>query len=227
LYHKILCFLAAGRANYLNASFEWNAVKDGEALKLKKPVIEACIKSARKYGKSDAIGLLRGTLFLESEPMSLDMLAERTGYSKTTVRSSMNLLESLGIARRVVDPQDVHHNIKQHRYALVNDAEAKRQVILSAAKEEVDLILQALLQVRDDLERGENEWCNRARDKGYKREKDEGYKREKDEGYKRDDKLKALLAESLQFYEEMKRTLDLISRFTSKELIEILEEHER
>jgi DNA-binding transcriptional regulator GbsR (MarR family) len=151
--------------------------------------------------------------------MSLDVLAERTGYSKTTVRSSMNLLESLGIARRVVDPQDVHHNIKQHRYALVNDAEAKRQVILSAAKEEVDLILQALLQVRDDLERGENEWCNRARDKGYKREKDEGYRR--------DDKLKALLAESLQFYEEMKRTLDLISRFTSKELIEILEEHER
>ena len=202
-------------------------MKDREALKLKKPVIEACIKSARKYGKSDAIGLLRGTLFLESEPMSLDVLAERTGYSKTTVRSSMNLLESLGIARRVVDPQDMHHNIKQHRYALVNDAEAKRQVILSAAKEEVDLILQALLQVRDDLERGENEWCNRARDKGYKREKDEGYKREKDEGYKRDDKLKALLAESLQFYEEMKRTLDLISRFTSKELIEILEEHER
>ena len=81
--------------------------------------------------------------------------------------------------------------------------------------------------MRDDLERGENEWCNRARDKGYKREKDEGYKREKDEGYKRDDKLKALLAESLQFYEEMKRTLDLISRFTSKELIEILEEHDR
>ena len=73
--------------------------------------------------------------------------------------------------------------------------------------------------MRDDLERGENEWCNRARDKGYKREKDEGYRR--------DDKLKALLAESLQFYEEMKRTLDLISRFTSKELIEILEEHER
>jgi DNA-binding transcriptional regulator GbsR (MarR family) len=219
LYHKILCFLAAGRANYLNASFEWNAVKDREALKLKKPVIEACIKSARKYGKSDAIGLLRGTLFLESEPMSLDMLAESTGYSKTTVRSSMNLLENLGIARRVVDPQDMHHNIKQHRYALVNDAEAKRQVILSAAKEEVDLILQALLQVRDNLEREENEGCNRARDKGYKREKDEGYKKE--------EKLKALLAESLQFYEEMKRTLDLISRFTSKELIEILEEHDR
>ena len=73
--------------------------------------------------------------------------------------------------------------------------------------------------MRDNLEREENEGCNRARDKGYKREKDEGYKKE--------EKLKALLAESLQFYEEMKRTLDLISRFTSKELIEILEEHDR
>ncbi len=194
-------------------------MKYGEALKLKKPVIEACIKSARKYGKSDAIGLLRGTLFLESEPMSLDMLAENTGYSKTTVRSSMNFLENVGIARRVVDPQDMHHSIKQHRYTLVNDAEAKRQVILSAAKEEVDLILQALLQVKDDLEGKENQWCNRAGDNGNKREMDEGYER--------DDKLKALLAESLQFYEEMKRTLDLIGRFTLKELIEILEEHER
>ena len=185
-------------------------MKDREAPKLKKPIIEACIKSARKYGKSDAIGLLRGTLFLESEPMSLDELAESTGYSKTTVRSSMNLLENLGIARRVVGPQDMHHNIKQHRYALVNDAEAKRQVILSAAKEEVNLILQALLQVSDNLERKENE---------------EDKKEEDEED--RDKKIKALLAESLQFYGEMKRTLDLISRFTSKELIEILERQKR
>ena len=186
-------------------------MKDRESPKLKKPIIEACIKSARKYGKSDAIGLLRGTLFLESEPMSLDMLAESTGYSKTTVRSSMNLLETLGIARRVVSPQDMHHNIKQHRYALVNDAEAKRQVILSAAKEEVDLILQALIQVRDNLDRKENEGKRSARD----------------EGDRSEEKLKARLAESLQFYGEMKRTLDLISRLTSKELIEILESHER
>ncbi len=195
---------------------------DRESPKLKKPIIEACIKSARKYGKSDAIGLLRGTLFLESEPMSLDMLAERTGYSKTTVRSSMNLLENLGIARRVVSPQDMHHSIKQHRYALVNDAEAKRQVILSAAKEEVDLILQALIQVRDNLDRKENEENEEKRGA-----RDAGVKREDDEKDRTEEKLKARLAESLQFYGEMKKTLDLISRFTSKELIEILESHER
>lgn len=178
-------------------------MQDIVAEKLKKPIIEACIKSARKYGKSDAIGILRGTLFLESEPMSLDVLAESTGYSKTTVRSSMNLLENLGIARRVVGPTEKHHNIKQHRYALVNDAEAKRQVILSAAKEEVDLILSALNQVKNNLDRTE------------------------EDGAGKEDKLKARLAEYLQFYGEMKRTLDLISRFSSKELIEILEGHER
>ncbi|MCK9565596.1 MAG: helix-turn-helix domain-containing protein, partial [Methanothrix sp.] len=32
--------------------------------------------------------------------MSLDTLAEKTGYSKTTVRSNMNCLENIGIVRR-------------------------------------------------------------------------------------------------------------------------------
>ena len=54
-------------------------MNDEEMLALKKPIIDACIKSAQKNGWSDAMGILRGTLFLESEPMSLDALAEKTG----------------------------------------------------------------------------------------------------------------------------------------------------
>ena len=54
-------------------------VKDGEALDLKKPIIEACIKSAQKNGWSDAMGVLWGSLFLESQPLTLDALAEKTG----------------------------------------------------------------------------------------------------------------------------------------------------
>ena len=71
-----------------------SGVNDEEMLALKRPIIDACIKSAQKNGWSDAMGLLRGTLFLESEPMSLDTLAEKTGYSKTTVRSNMNFLKT-------------------------------------------------------------------------------------------------------------------------------------
>ncbi len=51
------------------------------------------------------MGLLRGTLFLEEEPLSLDMLAERTGYGKTAIRTNMSYLESMGMARRAAGPR--------------------------------------------------------------------------------------------------------------------------
>ena len=170
-------------------------VKDEDLLELKKPIIEACIKSARKNGWSDAMGVLWGTLFLESEPLSLDMLADKTGYSKTTVRSNMNYLESFGIARRVVGPLGKQHRNKQHRYELVKDIEALRPAILSNKKEEARLILEALLQIRKSLDGTET----------------------------KDSQLEASLAKAMAVYEETGRILDLIAGFSSKELIEILE----
>ena len=183
---------------YLNFVYEQNIVKEEEMLELKRPIIEACIRSAQKNGWSDAMGILRGTLFLESQPMSLDKLAERTGYSKTTIRSSLNYLENLGIVRRVVGSDRQHRN-KQHRYALVNDAEDMRQAILSAAQEEVHLILQALQQTKKNLE----------------------------ESQIIDADLEASLAKAMLFYEETDRILDLMSQFTPKELIEILESRKK
>ena len=167
---------------------------------LKRPIIDACIKSAQKNGWSDAMGILWGTLFLESESMSLDMLAEKTGYSKTTIRSNMNYLESIGIARRVVGHLGKPHRYKQHRYALVTDVESVRTVALSTAKEEVNLILQALLRIRKNLE-----------DKSLEDKSIE------------EAELEDSLAKEIQSYEEMSKILELIGQFTSIELIEILE----
>jgi len=174
-------------------------VKDEDLLELKKPIIEACIKSARKNGWSDAMGVLWGTLFLESEPLSLDMLAEKTGYSKTTVRSNMSYLENLGIARRVVGPLGKQHRHKQHRYSLVTDVDEVRPAILSNKKEEFRLILQALLQIQGDLDKREI----------------------------KDPEVEASLAKAMAVYEETGRILDLIAGFSSKELIEILESKRR
>ena len=148
-------------------------------LALKKPIIDACIKSAKKNGWSDAMGILRGTLFLESEPMSLDMLAEKTGYSKTTVRSNMNFLENLGLVIRVVGPLGMQHRYKQHRYSLVTDAEVMRPVVLSAAKEEVHSILEALIRIEKNLKDHSAEAA----------------------------RISASLAKTMQFYEEMDRFL--------------------
>jgi len=166
-------------------------------LELKRPIIDACIKSAKKIGWSDAMGILRGTLFLESEPMSLDALAEKTGYSKTTVRSNMIYLENIGMARRVVGQMGRQHRYKQHRYALETDTEARGPVVLSAAKEEVHSVLQALNQIEKNLE---------------------GHQVEAE-------KMSAIMAKTRQFYEEMDRILHLIDQYTLKELIEILEKN--
>ena len=176
-----------------------NHVNDEEMLALKKPIIDACIRTSQKNGWSDAMGILRGTLFLESEPMSLDALAEMTGYSKTTVRSNMSYLENLGLARRVVGPVGRQHRYKQHRYALETDTEARRPVVLSAAKEEVHSVLQALNQIEKNLE---------------------GHQMEAEE-------MSAIMQKTRQFYEEMDRILELMNQYTLKELIEILERNRK
>jgi len=179
--------------------FNLNIVNDEESLALKKPIIDACIKSAKKNGWSDAMGILRGTLFLEREPMSLDTLAEKTGYSKTTVRSNMSYLENLGLAVRIVGPVGKQHRYKQHRYALETDAEAMRPVVLSAAKDEIHSILQALNQFEKNLENHSAEA----------------------------QEMSAILAKTRQFYEEMDKILELINQYTLKELIEILERNKK
>jgi DNA-binding transcriptional regulator GbsR (MarR family) len=178
---------------------ELDYVNEEEKQALKKPIIDACIKSARKNGRSDAMGILRGALFLETEPLSLDALAERTGYSKTTVRSSMSYLENLGVVRRVVGPVGKTRRPKQHRYALETDTEAMRQVILSKAKAEVHSVLQALIQVEENL------------------------KAHRDEA----EEMSPIILKTRQFYEETDRILRLMDWYTHKELIEILERNRK
>ena len=172
-----------------------SGVNDEEMLALKRPIIDACIKSAQKNGWSDAMGLLRGTLFLESESMSLDTLAEKTGYSKTTVRSNMNFLENLGMAHRVVDLAGKQRHDKQHRYALETDVEAMRPVVLSAVRDEIHFILRALNQVEKNLAAHSSEA----------------------------EKTSAIMRKTRQFYEEMDRVMELMNHYTLKELIEVLE----
>ena len=172
-----------------------SGVNDEEMLALKRPIIDACIKSAQKNGWSDAMGLLRGTLFLESEPMSLDTLAEKTGYSKTTVRSNMNFLENLGMAHRVVDLVGKQRHDKQHRYALETDGEAMRPVVLSAVRDEIHSILRALNQVEKNLAANSSEA----------------------------EKTSEIMRKTRQFYEEMDRVMELMNHYTLKELIEVLE----
>ena len=182
---------------YLNFMSELGIVKYEEILAIKMPLVEACIKSAKRNGWGDAMGLIRGILFLESEPMSLDELAEKTGYSKTTLRSNLNSLENFGLVTRVVSPLGKQHRYKQHRYALQTDSEAMRLVVQSTAREEIRLILQALNQVEKNLEA-----------RGVVAEN-----------------MGLMMSKTRHFYEEMDRVIELMNQFTLNEIIEILEKN--
>ena len=74
-----------------------------------------------------------------------------------------------------------------------------RPVVLSAAKEEVHSVLQALNQIEKNLE---------------------GHNLEAE-------KMSAIMAKTRQFYEEMDRILQLMDQYTLKELIEILERNKK
>jgi hypothetical protein len=72
-------------------------------------------------------------------------------------------------------------------------------VVLSAAKEEVHSVLQALNQIEKNLE---------------------GHQAEAE-------KMGAIMAKTRQFYEEMDRILHLMDLYTLKELIELLESNRK
>lgn len=157
---------------------------------LKRYIIDACVKSANSKGCGDAVGVLRGTLFLADEPMSMDELVEETGYSKSTVSSNMSLLENLGLARRLVKPGD-----KRYHYIPVTDHDSLKKAMLANVRNEILNIMVAL-----DLT--ENELVSEGR---------------------ATEAVSARIAKIRHFYRQTDRLLDLVSRYTTDELISILE----
>ncbi len=165
-------------------------MNQAERRHLKRHIVDACIKAASNKGCCDALGVLRGTLFLETCPMSMDCLVEETGYSKSTVSSNMSLLEGLGLVRRVVTPGD-----KRYHYVPVTDPDSLKRTMLLNVKNEVQLILRALDRTEKEIE-----------DMG---PESEGIL-ERIEGIR-------------HFYRQTERLLELVAKYNTDELIELLE----
>ncbi len=109
-------------------------------------IIDACVQCAKIKGYSDAWGVLRGTLFLADQPMTLDDLVNKTGYSKSTISLNMNQMENLGLAKRVVIPGD-----KRSRYVTVSDPNLMKAILLANIEKEVHIIHDALDLMDRDL----------------------------------------------------------------------------
>jgi DNA-binding transcriptional regulator GbsR (MarR family) len=119
---------------------------------LRRCVVDACVKTANDRGYCDAVGVLRGTLMLKTQLVSLDQLVEETGYSKSTVSCNMNLLERVGMARRVVVPGE-----KRYYYVPVTDPDSLRQAMLAHIKKEIQMMMEALDLAERELK---NQACN-------------------------------------------------------------------
>ena len=157
---------------------------------LRRYMVDACVKGANSCGCCDAVGVLRGTLFLADEPLSMDQLVEETGYSKSTVSSNMSTLERQGLVKRVIIQGD-----KRYHYIPVTDPDSLKKDLVANKRQEMQSIMAALDKTEKDLRADENV-------------------------------APAILGriESVRrFYRQTDRLLDLISRYNTEELIELLE----
>jgi len=113
---------------------------------LKIYMVEAFVKVASSYGCCDAVGVLRGTLFLANRPVSMDELVEETGYSKSTVSANMSTLERRGLAKRVVIPGD-----KRYHYIPVTEPESLKKEMIINMRNEMQVIIAAMNRTQEDL----------------------------------------------------------------------------
>ena len=109
-------------------------------------IIDACTQWARIKGYSGSVGLLKGLTVLAKEPVSLGELVQEIDYSKSTVSTSMNLLENLGLVERVVIPGD-----KRHLYMPITDSEIIRINMLDSIDREMQLFIMALDKSENDI----------------------------------------------------------------------------
>jgi HTH-type transcriptional regulator, glycine betaine synthesis regulator len=123
---------------------KWMDREENEILKMY--MVDAFVKVANSYGCCDAVGVLRGTLFLADRPVSMDELVEETGYSKSTVSANMSTLERRGLAKRVVIPGD-----KRYHYIPVTEPESLKREMIINMRNEMQVIIAALNRTEEDL----------------------------------------------------------------------------
>ncbi|MFC7057780.1 GbsR/MarR family transcriptional regulator [Halovenus salina] len=74
--------------------------QETEVERAREEVIEAMATTAEMYGTKRSLGRLYGILYFADGPLSLDDLAERSDYAKSTVSSAMSTLERYYLVKR-------------------------------------------------------------------------------------------------------------------------------
>ncbi len=66
--------------------------------------LKFCMISAESYGFDDLTAKIFAILYLEPKELSLEELANRTGYSLASISNKMKILEPLSIVKRIKKP---------------------------------------------------------------------------------------------------------------------------
>ena len=112
-------------------------------------VIAAMEQAATMYGLPRSAGRIYGLLYFAEEPLSLDVLAERSGYAKSTVSDVTGSLEEIYFARRV---SGAGGGRKSYFEAERDIWYAMRQAMQDAGRREVELMRRTLSESETELE---------------------------------------------------------------------------
>ncbi len=121
---------------------------------VKQEFIELLTASHRAHGFDEATARVVAVLYAEPHELSLDELAQRTGYSLSSVSTSMKLMENFGLVQRIKKPKSrkayfyvskdligtfIELSRKNHHAMLTPALEKLPELIARAGKEKSDV----------------------------------------------------------------------------------------
>jgi len=144
-------------------------------------VIEAFANSAEIYGAKRSYGRLYGILYFADEPLSLDTLAERSEYAKSTVSTAMTELGRYHMVTRRSIPGE---GKKAFFEAETDFWQIIRAFLNNEVRREIETMTRALSDALDSLE-------------------------DVEDGRAEDDRQK--LQELLELYRQSERAIDILN----------------
>ena len=121
-------------------------------------VMTAFERSAEVFGLNRSYGRLYGILYFEDDPVSLDELADRSGYAKSTVSTVMRKMERLHFAHRRSLPGEgkkAFFEAERDFWYIV------QRLVEQEGMREIDIMQRALASAIEDLEDADGEIADR------------------------------------------------------------------
>jgi DNA-binding transcriptional regulator GbsR (MarR family) len=119
---------------------------DGDDLEAK--IFSVFSELAGTLGYSPIHGKIIGALLVEGEPLSLQRLADKTGYSAGMISLSLDLLELLGVIKKIKKPGDRKLYVKLEGDLL----EVLKNAVVIKVKKGIDGSLSDLREKRAEVQ---------------------------------------------------------------------------